>query len=733
MKIINSYRLVDFGSGIINATNKLRKINADTKVPSIDEILNSVNRLVTLGDIQRLSDTEFRYHIGFTGYISQVLCGNEVAFDIDIPTATDGFKRGDIVVLNPDNDILLVSGVEDENNYIFPPIPDDVLEVGRHFIFGSTVSEPEIPNTGDAFMKKQIGTFAAASIEEVANYRFTENKRHLIITGELEEPIQGLAANPTAELSAKMEHTIENRSGQPFWIKHNGSGVTFKYFFPNAQDYLVQPNEIVVFKMSTALDKSFIFESSSLRGFNIPSQQQVTESGNTITDLELLFKTTDNDDTYVSLVSGGIQAFNPTSGLVLEPNYLSIGGSGKSVSINKDNIVFSDENSSDDISIRNDVDGYLIIESKQNQIAFEDNKIVVKGDALSGFKGLSGGQDFTENITELDYVQKKYVDNALKPIVVSSNATATLNRVHNVIENATLTDPSPIEGFGYPVNVINGIATVGGLSYQAGSQLYRHYHSGSWRTFVYPDLTTLSTLIDGSLTKDIIDKGLICQVPNIDGSYGSGAASQYLRLTSGPATQNIASSLDFGMSVGVVQTTSTAGTSGGIRRNDSINLQLYNGIVTIRDFTVDSAISNDCRYIVGFSKNYQFAFPSNAEPTTFTECILVAKLSTSNNINIIHNDNTGIATSIDLGTSFPANSNLYKYRMILIKESASSYYLQVIRTTLSTGETLNSTLYHLTSDLPTSGSVLQQIMWINNNASAVNMKLGDYGLIIKKN
>lgn len=72
-----------------------------------------------------------------------------------------------------------------------------------------------------------------------------------------------------------------------------------------------------------------------------------------------------------------------------------------------------------------------------------------------------------------------------KPIVVSSNVTATLNRVHNVVANATLTDSSPVEGMGYTINVINGIATVGGVAYSVGSELYRHYHSGSWRTFEY--------------------------------------------------------------------------------------------------------------------------------------------------------------------------------------------------------------------------------------------------------
>lgn len=274
--------------------------------------------------------------------------------------------------------------------------------------------------------------------------------------------------------------------------------------------------------------------------------------------------------------------------------------------------------------------------------------------------------------------------------------------------------------------------TVKGISKLYNDLLDSNIDGGVTQAAIVDGLSSLMTSIDNSLTKDIIEKGLIWQVPNMNGSYLGISASQYLRLATAPITQNIVITQEFGMSVGVIETTDVAGTSGGIRRNDSLNLQPYSNIISVRDFTVNNTISNDCIIIVGFSKNYQFAFPSNAEPTTFTECILVAKLSTSNNLHIVHNDNTGTATSIDLGVNFPANNNLYKYRMILIKESASSYYVQVIKTTLSSGVLLASSTYHLTSDLPTAGGLLQQIMWINNNASAVNMKLGDYGLIIKK-
>jgi hypothetical protein len=245
------------------------------------------------------------------------------------------------------------------------------------------------------------------------------------------------------------------------------------------------------------------------------------------------------------------------------------------------------------------------------------------------------------------------------------------------------------------------------------------------------DIANINFDLEAVLENEILESGLVWQVPNIDGSYASAAGSQYLRLANVPITQNVVLTGIFGLSCGVLSTTASAGGIAFIRRNDALQLQLYTNIETIRDFTVDSAITSGCRYFTGWSKNFQFSAPTNIQPDLQTECILVAKLSTSNNLQILHNDNTGTCTSIALGANFPANSNLYKYRVILQRISSSNYNIQVIRKTLSNGALLLSTNYNLTTNLPTAGA-LQQIHFITNNADAVDMNLGDYGLIVKK-
>lgn len=85
---------------------------------------------------------------------------------------------------------------------------------------------------------------------------------------------------------------------------------------------------------------------------------------------------------------------------------------------------------------------------------------------------------------------KKNID-----VVISSNTTASNDRNYSVVANATFTDPTPAEGKGYMVTVINGAATIGGVGYTVGQKVFRHYHSGSWRTFVYLDKSIIDTLL----------------------------------------------------------------------------------------------------------------------------------------------------------------------------------------------------------------------------------------------
>jgi hypothetical protein len=73
----------------------------------------------------------------------------------------------------------------------------------------------------------------------------------------------------------------------------------------------------------------------------------------------------------------------------------------------------------------------------------------------------------------------------IRPRIVTTSITAELDGVYHGTAAATYTDPTPAEGRGFVVRVVNGTQTVGGTAYAAeGTVIMREYHSGSWRNRV---------------------------------------------------------------------------------------------------------------------------------------------------------------------------------------------------------------------------------------------------------
>lgn len=88
-------------------------------------------------------------------------------------------------------------------------------------------------------------------------------------------------------------------------------------------------------------------------------------------------------------------------------------------------------------------------------------------------------------------------------LVVQSNITAKLDALYHTVTTCTITDPTPFEGKGYVVRVINGTTTIAGLDYIAGQIVVRTFHSGSWLTFVYGKYGKVTTNASVSGTYNI--------------------------------------------------------------------------------------------------------------------------------------------------------------------------------------------------------------------------------------
>lgn len=117
------------------------------------------------------------------------------------------------------------------------------------------------------------------------------------------------------------------------------------------------------------------------------------------------------------------------------------------------------------------------------------------------------------------------------------------------------------------------------------------------------------------------------------------------------------------------------------------------------------------RAFAGVSSNT--AVFTNVEPTALTNCIGLAKLTTSNNLHLIHNDGSGTATAIDLGASFPSNTVETDFYILRLKTNGSNIYYTVTR--VNTG---GSTSGSLTTDLPATTQALNLGYYVVQNTGA---------------
>lgn len=151
--------------------------------------------------------------------------------------------------------------------------------------------------------------------------------------------------------------------------------------------------------------------------------------------------------------------------------------------------------------------------------------------------------------------------------------------------------------------------------------------------------------------------------------------------------------------MGIVAT--TTGNAAQLRQTQLIFTRNSGFDVTFKLGMVENATGSDIRFFGGISSNTGVF--GNTEPNTLLNTIAVCKPSTSNNLHIIHNDASGIATSIDLGANYPMNTISTDVYNVRIRTSGSNVIVTVNRvgTAFTHTQTLSTDLPSLTQGLNT--------------------------------
>lgn len=125
----------------------------------------------------------------------------------------------------------------------------------------------------------------------------------------------------------------------------------------------------------------------------------------------------------------------------------------------------------------------------------------------------------------------------------------------------------------------------------------------------------------------------------------------------------------------------------------------------------DAASVSGARMFIGV---IPAATPTNVEPSSLLNILGVCQISTSANLQLIHNDGTGTATLTDLGTGFPADGASNAVYELTLTVTPGSVTYSIVR--LDTGGTSSGTW---TTDIPADTTLVGWSAWRCNNATAL--------------
>ncbi|HMS90954.1 MAG TPA: hypothetical protein PKC87_01940 [Candidatus Absconditabacterales bacterium] len=122
----------------------------------------------------------------------------------------------------------------------------------------------------------------------------------------------------------------------------------------------------------------------------------------------------------------------------------------------------------------------------------------------------------------------------------------------------------------------------------------------------------------------------------------------------------------------------TTGTVGGQFRQITQYMSRNGGFSITSGFNMaENANDTAIRFFMGIRNS--IGTWSNVEPDTLINLIGVCRLSTSDNLQLLHNDGTGTATTIDLGSNFPANTVSTDKYVFFIETVPTGVYFKIER------------------------------------------------------
>jgi len=290
------------------------------------------------------------------------------------------------------------------------------------------------------------------------------------------------------------------------------------------------------------------------------------------------------------------------------------------------------------------------------------------------------------------------------PRLVDANTTALNNEILHVTADATITDVlGAVAGNFFTVRVLSGIATVGGVAYGVGTLITRNYNGTVWSSQVGSGGGLRPELVFSEFKGDNYFSQITPNsINNVGYNVNPTAVGTPQFITQSINAEYSANPFDTSFMRQATSNTTAGSTAAFIWQIKVCrpSLGFYCTAKAGGDFLTNS------RNFFGLTES--FATIGSVNPSTVINTIGFGADADDTNLHIIHNDGSGVATKVDLGSDFPkAGQQIYILEMWNLFNETSVYF-RIKNLKLN----ITSEVIEATTNLPTIGLAFQ--IWANN-------------------
>lgn len=225
----------------------------------------SADRIVTSTGLVQ-SGMTLTLNAGWEWIISQNNYTNPSNVNINIPLASSGNTRIDLIVAGTGNTFTRIAGTQDATNPVAPDVPNGTLQATLVFVTDAEVIA-DTPIDGGEFQKKieKTDLIAGSGPNNTVVVQGLAGERSSIrytygVNGVRTIAIADQAnVYPGKILTIKNSQTSLNRDITLYHLSSTGSG-GYKFSFPNQQDFILKPREIVQFSLRILTPTTGVYE-----------------------------------------------------------------------------------------------------------------------------------------------------------------------------------------------------------------------------------------------------------------------------------------------------------------------------------------------------------------------------------------------------------------------------------------------------------------------------------------